>query len=331
MIDLLYPVHYEQFDPHAPSGEKNPGGGMATKMLSVREVLSRRYIVNIAKNFDTITSNIVVIEPLTPRLMQQDISDWIAALKACKAKKILFCSEMEVSRWSPNTFAEIMAAVDVVTANTAYQTAMIQTLSGGEIEPMYLCDPIDESLFQPLYPKRTRIFGAGRISRFKNSQFHVELFRAVKSAFTDRIETAYFGSANLWGPSHREDHEIAEALKSTVDVFQGGMSRQAVSKRFGESLIYASKTEHDVYSSTHVEILGTECISVGGGHPMFEERPGFAGLKTLDDFLAVIEMLLSCSEAELAVMQKESRAYMLQHCSFDAFLRQFDKVIQEVL
>lgn len=332
MIDLLYPVSLEEYDPDLPSGEKNPGGGMVTKLLSVRNVLSQRYIVNIISDLDAVKSGIVIVEPLTPRMMDQDMTDWVGKLKDCKAKKILYCSEMEVSRWSPNAFKEVVETVDVVTANTEYQAELIRTLSGGKVKTMQLCDPIDESLFQPIHPKKIRVFGAGRVSVTKNSQFHVDLFKAVKANFGGKVETAYFGSADLWGGADTpEDYDLAKEIEEGVDVFHGGMRRKAFAEKIGESLIYASKTEHDVYSSTHVEILGCECISLGGGHPMFRERPGISGLKTIDDFLAAIKILIESSTAELTQMQKASRKYMIENCSFAAFQRQFDSIIQGVI
>lgn len=190
MIDLLYPVYFETFDPNLSAGEKNPGGGMATKVLSVKQVLSSRYLVNLVGDIRDVVSNVVVIEPLTPRLSleEKDFDEWLNQLKACSAKKILYCSEMEICRWSPNFFNEIVALVDVVTANTKYQESIIRTLSGGKVNPAFLCDPIDEFLFQPLQPKKVSIFGAGRISTIKNSEFYIELFKGIKKILVAKLK-----------------------------------------------------------------------------------------------------------------------------------------------
>ena len=333
MIDLLYPVYFQTFDPNLSAGEKNPGGGMATKMLSVKQVLSSRYLVNLVGDIRDVVSNVVVIEPLTPRLSleEKDFAEWLNQLSACSAKKILYCSEMEICRWSPNFFNEIVELVDVVTANTKYQESIIRTLSGGKVNPTFLCDPIDEFLFQPLQPKKVSIFGAGRISTIKNSEFYIELFKAIKKNFNGKIETAYFGSADLWGQTRKEDKEIERDIETYADTFLGGIPRKSLAQKFGYSLLYASKTTHDVYSSTHVETLASGCISLGGGHPMFAERPGFSGLRTVEKYLEVIEVLLSSPESELNDMQRNSRHYVCDNCGFKAFLRQFDLVMRELM
>ena len=104
MIDLMFP--FFDYNPNERSGLSNPGGGMPTKLIAVRDVLSRRYILNIIQRFEEVKNDVLIIEPLTPRLADLDFEEWIEALHACKAKKILYCSEMEVCRWAPRLFRE---------------------------------------------------------------------------------------------------------------------------------------------------------------------------------------------------------------------------------
>ena len=166
MIDLIYPVGFANHDPNLISGVLNPGGGMPTKTLSVISVLSKRYKLNLIDSFADRKNDIVVIEPLTPRLLDQDLDQWVEDLHACDAKKILYCSEMEVNRWSPNLLTCILEGVDIVTANTKYQESLIRTLSNGERHPFYLCDPIDESLFRPAERQETQsLFSRSRLKR----------------------------------------------------------------------------------------------------------------------------------------------------------------------
>lgn len=331
MIDLMFPIAFANYDPHAASGEKNPGGGMATKTLAVRQVLSQRYIVNLIQDFGDVQSDVLVIEPLTPRLLGLNLEEWVEKLHACDAKKILYCSEMEVSRWAPRTLRRVFEAVDVVTANTKYQKDLIWTLSEGQVQPHYLCDPIDESLFRPSAKKTCRVFSAGRIAKVKNSGFLIGVFRKLKTRFGELIETAYFGSAKLWGFGEPEDSRIQGQIESSVDFFLGGISRSQLAYLFGESLIYVSKSTHDVYSSTHVETLSAGCISVGGGHPFYRGRPGIAGLKSVNEFVDAVGSLLEKSPADLDKMGQESRDYVLKHCGFEAFLGQFQRVMQELV
>lgn len=331
MLDLLYPVDMANYDPNQKSGILNPGGGMPTKLLSVIQVLSKRYIVNLIDTLADQRNDIIIIEPLTPRLLNQDFGEWLTALRACPAKKILFCSEMEVSRWAPNTLKEILEAVDIVTANTKYQERLIRTLSRGECLPVHLCDPIDASLFRPAHDKKLRVFSAGRVSKDKNSHFLIDVFKKVKSAYGDLVETAYFGSANLWGHETAEDLAVQRDIEACVDFYEGGVSRNYLAALFGESLIFIAKSKHDVYSSTHVEVLASGCISVAGGHPLYGERPGVSGLSSVYDFVEAIGDLLESPQDILTTKAEESRDYVLEHCGFDAFLAQFQTILEALI
>ena len=331
MIDLIYPVGFANHDPNLISGVLNPGGGMPTKTLSVISVLSKRYKLNLIDSFADRKNDIIVIEPLTPRLLDQDLDQWVEDLHACDAKKILYCSEMEVNRWSPNLLTRILEGVDIVTANTKYQESLIRTLSNGERHPFYLCDPIDESLFRPAKDKKLRVFSAGRVSKDKNTHFLVDVFSKIKKTWGELVEVAYFGAANLWGHETPEDLEIQRNLEQVCDVFRGGMRRNEVASLFGESLIFIAKSKHDVYSSTHAEILSAGCISVGGGHPLYQERPGISGLREADEFVDAIGELLDLKESEIKQASQESRDYILQNCGFEAFLGQFERIMGELI
>ena len=337
MFDFMFPRF--SYDDAGTVGQQNPGGGMATKRKALEKVLSERYFFNWITDFSEVKSPILIIEPLSLRLNTNrphttDLTawthQWVEDLSACPAKKILYCSEMEVARWSPNLLSEILEAVDVVTANTTYQKRLIWTLSSGSRYPYYLCDPIDTELFQPLPVKKHRIFSAGRISAFKNTGFLIDVFKAIKTHFGDAVETAYFGNAALWGIANSIDDKIADALETGVDVYRGGINRAALARCFGESLFYISKTTHDVYSSTHAEALSSGCISIGGGHPLFQERPGIAGLKTVDDFVKSVVRLMSESEEQRQHRQRASRTYVEEHCSFEAFHKQLKAVLEIV-
>ena len=337
MFDFMFPRY--SYNESGSVGQQNPGGGMATKQKTLDKVLSERYFFNWITDFSEVKHPILIIEPLILRLnnnrphtmdLETWTTQWVKDLSACRAKKVLYCSEQEIVRWSPNLFSAILQNVDVITANTTYQKAMIWTLSNGEQYPHYLCDPIDTELFQPSPVKKPRIFSAGRIAKFKNTAFLIEAFKAIKRHFGSAIETAYFGNASLWGLADSIDDKIADTLKSCVDCYEGGISRFSLVRLFGESLFYISKTTHDVYSSTHAEALASGCISIGGGHPLFQERPGIAGLKSVADYVNTLEALMAESKAQCEERQRASRAYIEEHCGFEAFHKQLKSVLEIV-
>lgn len=63
----------------------------------------------------------------------------------------------------------------------------------------------------------------------------------------------------------------------------------------------------DVYSSTHAEALASGCISIGGGHPLFQGRPGVAGLRTVSDYVHTVDQPLSESEEQRNQRQKSKK------------------------
>ena len=78
-------------------------------------------------------------------------------------------------------------------------------------------------------------------------------------------------------------------------------------------------------------MLSAGCISVGGGHPLYAERPGISGLKGVSEFVDEVSSVLDLRQEELKRACKESRDYILQHCGFEAFLRQFDRIMRELI
>lgn len=328
MIDLMYPSSIQRYDPEKPASAQNPGGGMATKVASVANALSAFYMTQLISRWEDVSSPVVLIEPLTPRLSSQDLDLWIEDLKACSAHKILYCSEMEVMRWHPKAFKSVADHVDVVTANTDYQKSMIQTLSLGQVVPLRLCDPIDTALFRPSPDKEKIVFGAGRIARFKNSGFLIDVFQKLNKS---GIHTAYYGDVGLWGNKKPDPKDVAiqDAIKETVSEYEGSMPRTDLSARFGEASVIIGKTTHDVYSSTHVEALASGCVSIGGGHPMYRERPGTTNLQTPSDFARAVANTLSSPDLEKK--QKEAREYALRHCSYEAFIKQFQTILKGIV
>ena len=330
MIDLMFPLYLTAYNPNEKAGVNNSGGGMATKLLSVMNILSQRYVVNVVERFEDVTSEVLIVEPLTPRMLNLDMKEWLDSLRTVTAKKVLYCSEMEVVRWSPSTLASILESVDVVTANTTYQKQIIWALSRGACYPLRLCDPIDDSLFRPGHDKKVRVFSAGRVSKDKNSDFLVKVFREVKSLLGGDVETGYYGSATLWGDADSGEVGIEHALIDAVDYYRPGVPRNELAALFGDSLIYLSKTKHDVYSSTHVEVLASGCVSVTGGHPLYLERPGISGLDTAKEFAVAVRDVLSSDET-LQRLSQQSRDYVVANCGFSAFMSQFNHLLEVLL
>ena len=148
MIDYLVPNFF--INP-SPDGS----GGMHTKVERVCQAVSSTYRLQVSSDLSEMRSEFLLIEPLYFRMSQafeteNGIAD-LEALRAHPATKILYCSEMEVFRWTGQFRKELLEICDAVTCNSDYQASLFEALNIPN--PHRLIDPIPADAFQPL-PKR---------------------------------------------------------------------------------------------------------------------------------------------------------------------------------
>ena len=312
MIDYLVPSIFTEQD----SGR---GGGMHTKVERVRRATGAIYQIHIGSDLSEMLSNFLLIEPLYFRMSEDYDLD---ALRAHDAKKILYCSEMEMFRWTGQFRKELLELCDVVTCNCDYQESLFRAF---DIEnPARLIDPIPEDDFAPL-PKKLQVVSMGRISKIKNSSFVAELFELLSPT---QVETVYIGGAGLWGAADPDDLEIEERIRDFTDVFYENMQPVHVPKAVGASAIFVAATIHDVSALSHCEALMSACLCVTGQHPVYSERPGFSGYKTSVGMFNRIEKLTQGFTAlPDARMGEASRVWAEEYLSFATFRRQLTGIL----
>ena len=203
------------------------------------------------------------------------------ALRSHPATKILYCSEMEVLRWTGQFRNALLEICDVVTCNCDYQASLFTAI---DIQnPYRLIDPIPADEFQPL-TKQMQVVAMGRISEIKGSAFIAKLFRLLADT---PIETVYVGGAKLWGEAAEGDLMLEAEIREYTDTFYENVLPQYVPEAIGSASFFVGSTIHDVFSSCHAEALMSGCISISGEHPIYAERPGF----TVKTAQAAVDMI----------------------------------------
>ena len=287
---------------------------MHTKVDRVNRATSSIYQLHVGSDLSAMRSDFLFIEPLYFRM--EDNFD-LAALRLHPAKKILYCSEMEVFRWTGSFRKELLEICEVVTCNCDYQASLFSAV--GIENPQRLIDPIPEEDFVPS-EKRLKVVAMGRISEIKGSPFIAELFKRLSPL---PVETAYVGGATLWGDASETDLVLEAEIREHADYFFQNAYPADVPKMLADATYFVGSSMHDVFSSCHAEALMSGCVSIGGEHPIYAERPGFSGYTDPGAVVDTIEKQTENfgSPADSG-MGDAARAWALANVSFDTFLKQ---------
>ena len=319
MIDYLVPDFFI-----TPSIENS--GGMHTKVERVRQAVGSIYRLQVGSKLSEMQSEFLLIEPLYFRMSQtpgtEDIIDDLEALSAHPATKILYCSEMEVFRWTGRFRKELLEICDAVTCNSDYQASLFEALNITHTHR--LIDPIPADAFQPL-PKRLQVISMGRISEIKGSPFIATLFKRLEQT---PIETVFVGGAGLWGGASETDLALEAEIREYTDVFHQNILPPFVPKAIGAAAFFVGNSIHDVFSSCHAEALMSGCISVSGAHPIYAERPGF-GAKTVDGAIETLQRLTEgFQQLPDPQLGQAAREWAVQNVSFETFTSQLTALLK---
>ena len=312
MIDYLVPEFFAHLSP-------KHNGGMHTKVDRVRRAVGELYEVHVISDLSSLRSDFVLIEPLYFRMSGISALD---GLRSHPATKILYCSETEVLRWTGRFRKELLEICDVVTCNCDYQASLSTAV--GIQNPYRLIDPIPEDEFQPL-TKQMQVVAMGRISEIKGSAFVAELFRLLADT---PIETVYVGGSKLWGEAAAGDLVLEAEIRDYTDIFYENVLPRYVPEAIGAASFFVGSTIYDVFSSCHAEALMSGCISIGGEHPIYVERPGFT-VKTAEATVDVIgELTNGFKEMPDQKQGQAARRWAEQHLSFDCFKGQLTDLLR---
>ena len=309
---------------------------MHTKVERVRQAVGSIYRLQVGSDLSEMRSEFLLIEPLYFRMSQmlqaEDGISSLEALRAHPATKILYCSEMEMFRWTGRFRKELLEICDAITCNSDYQASLFGALaakrgscfSDNITDVHRLIDPIPADAFQSL-PKRLQVVAMGRISEIKGSPFIAELFKRLEPT---PIETVFVGGAGLWGEASEADLALEEEIREYTDLFHQNILPQFVPKAIGPAAFFVGNSIHDVFSSSHAEALMSGCISISGEHPIYAERPGFRS-KTVD---GVVERIQQLTEGFQRLpdpqLGQAAREWAVQNVSFETFTAQLTALLK---
>ena len=338
-IDYLVPEMYIGFDLET---QRNSGGGMMPNVNARATALRAWYDVRIIHTVEEIKSAFCLIEALwfsmNPEWGSTEMpenGDIFGAVQDAYAnrldklfdetatRKVIACCELEIARipwWSRAKFNHYPAGVVV---NTPYLYNIVKALG---INPIgYLCDAIDPYLFKPGKKERS-VIAVGGLKHAKNPYLIFEVFDKLKDSGMKRI---YIGNAAVWSNENREEDLVLQnQIRDYVDVWIPNASYIETAYHLSTAGIGINDTWHDVSSRTNQEMLMSGVISVGGRHPLFNDRPGIHGLKTADEFVnAIGELTNGFSEIPVEKGQ-EGRKWAETNVSTDAFLMQFNQLVR---
>lgn len=333
-IDYLIPDFYMDFDMEAP---RNAGGGMVPNIHTRADALREYYDVRLIHATEQIESDFCLIESLWFSL-SRDWEDGIteAEIKAkhaaridklfeTPAKKIVACCELEIARIPWWSRAKIKHYPLGIVVNTRYLWNICKAL--GIVPIGYLGDAIDPYLFKP-GKKELSVIAVGGLKHIKNPYLLLEVFEKLQDTGMKRI---YIGSPQIWSNESRpEDAVLAKQLQGVVDVWIENASYLDVAYHLSTGGIGINDTWHDVSSRTHQEMLMSGMVTIGGNHPVFQERPGIHSLKTADEFVDVIrETTYEFFETPMDVSES-NRQWALENLSTDVFIKQFMTLLKNV-
>lgn len=321
---------YSKYKPDEPVSEKNPGGGMGPKTLSVIDVWQGFYDVSVAQELHG-NAEILVVEPLwfllrggAGDLATPDIDKSIEEYKNYPARvKVVYTSELAFLKLRKSHREEIMKASTVVTTNCHFQKMLFEMFN---VPTMPLCDVIDPiNYYRPKQKKRLAVMAMGRISIDKNSQKIVEIFKALSG----KIERVYFGGAGLWGYSQAEDTFIESELKAHCDTFFNNVPQYEVSNELIGVAMGIFDPFHDCASTSNLQSLMAGLYNFYGLHGLWTERPGHHNLRTVSDFVEAIEASTDGFKSlPSSQFRKESESWALEHTSPDCFLNEWQDIIR---
>ena len=332
IIDYLVPEMYTSFDIEE---KRASGGGMMPNINARATALASRYKVNVVGSIEELTADFCLVESLwftKPWIPELDINEATALYAkklddfyATKSTKVLVCSEMEIARipwWSRAKFDHYFSGIVV---NCRYLYNIVRAFGMTPIG--YLNDCIDPYLFKP-GKKELSVIAVGGLKHIKNPYLIFDVFRKLKGTGMKRV---YIGSAEIWSNEHRhEDFVLPKQIRECTDVWIPNASYAETAHHVSSAAIGINDTWHDCSSRSNQEMLMAGVVSVGGRHPIFEERPGIHGLETADEFVEAIENLTDNFNDIPVEKGMESREWALKNLSTDVFLQQFDEIIRGV-
>ena len=328
MIDYLVPKFFLGFDESSSVSMSKPSGGMRTK---IRSVYKSNASIRLCGSIEEIENEIVLIEPLffreggrwNPEGVTKE--SLVADLLKIDTIKILYCTELEVLRWSGRFLQSVVGMADVITYNCEYQKNLFNMVDLKDLS--YLIDPIDTDLFAPSPdPKKPQVIAAGWISTAKNSEFIKDLYTELSG--NPFLNTVYVGGPDLWGFGNADSIKLEMGIREAADVYVGSIPQVEFANYLSESAFFVGNSQHDCSAGCHAESISAGCLVVAGGHPIYKERYGHYVKPGVPATLEKLECLTSgWTRLPHPLVFDGARDWAVKNLSFERFNNHLSGII----
>ena len=171
-ISATFRSDHTKFVPTLPSSRRNPGGGVATKLLFLKAALPNIKIVTEIGQAESIN----ITEPLwfSENVEGDSFQSRLKRYEASKSFKILWTSDMEFARWDGHEREAIFNASDVIAGNSKYFTQMLKVYTPDSV---LLTDPVDTDSIVPNPNKKNQIVGMSNVIIHKGVDTLIKVYK----------------------------------------------------------------------------------------------------------------------------------------------------------
>ena len=308
-------------------------GGMGTKTEAIQSAWGIDHKIDVAPEPDPEKHehvDVVLIELLGLR-NDNKLEERIRMLKACTVPKFVYGSDSEIFRWTGKELDALKEIVTLWIPNTKWQ---------GD----YFCDfdlsvthivhePINCDLFRPSKEMKKVIIAGGAVSFEKQAEFFIALFSELSKMNTGEYETAYLGSANLWGDYKAINFELQRELEVVTDNFYGSVPQSKVASVLGEAALGVLNPHYETCNRFHQEMMASGKPVVCGKHILYDERPVTARFdSSVQDCIEKLAELTNNFEAlPDKAHATDAREFAVQHFSYEASIEQLNQILRGIV
>ena len=317
-ISATFRSDHTKFVPTLPPSRRNPGGGVATKLLFLKAALPNIKVVTEIAQAESI--NITESLWFSEKVEGDSFESRLKRYEASNAFKILWTSDMEFARWNGHEREAIFNASDVIAGNSNY---MVNILKAFVPAARLLTDPVDTSSIEPVTPKKRQIFGMSNVGIEKNIDAIIDIFGLIPEEL--ELERFFVGSASVWGLDTRKSVSsiLENRLSEVCDWRITNATRQEVRDVVGPALAYVADSKYDTFCYAMIEAMLAGCWLFCGKHLIYNERPC---IRFTDPVDAVVKISEKLGEVGLQV-NEEARQYVIDNYSLSVFRRQLADII----
>ena len=325
MSRLMYVVgnRFKDFSLYRTMGPGNAGGGVATKVMRVAEILRGFYDVDLIGEFSVHdTASILMLDPLAIRLAR-DSENMLDAYENHTANlKVLYCSEQAFLELSSDFRERLYKASSVVTTCSDFQELQFNMIGYPSVR---LCDPIPDIFYSPDTSKMLSVVSMGHISHFKNIPMLIEIYKLLYNA---GVKTIYVGGSALWGDLSVKNRSLELELRRYCREFERNVPQYQVARILSKAAMGVCCSFHETASEGNQEGNMAGVWWYCGDHRLWKERPGRYGLRSPKHFFEVMSKDTDgFNRVPAAAKRVKAEKWALDHCSTSAFLKQWEEVV----